>query len=374
MDYDVIIIGGGPAGSVAGINLARAGLNTAIIERKLFPRETLCGEFLSVEVTEHLKELELFEKFISLNPNKISSFEFITSNNKRFNTLLPFTGYSLKRSIFDSFLLNEAEKAGAKIFQPASLQTVKREKKTFLSVIKTETGSESFTSRFVIGAYGKSNILDKKLNRIFPEYQSGYNGIKFHLRKSQIPNIDDTCINIFSGNGIYCGINTVSRDEVTVCFLEKKNKSDESPKEHFKKFFNDNKNFAALFGDVTGPDINEQQIYGAGNIYFGKKELTRDGIIMIGDAARVIAPLAGDGIGMAFQSAKIASKIIAQYFNEKKGNMIEENYNRDWNKQFYRRIKSAGIIQNLMLKGYIEKIPVSVTRVLIPLSIKATRN
>ena len=95
---------------------------------------------------------------------------------------------------------------------------------------------------------------------------------------------------------------------------------------------------------------------------------------MIGDAARVIAPLAGDGIGMAFQSAKIASKIIAQYFNEKKGNMIEENYNRDWNKQFYRRIKSAGIIQNLMLKGYIEKIPVSVTRVLIPLSIKATSN
>ena len=358
MDYDVIIIGGGPAGSVAGINLARAGLNTAIIERKLFPRETLCGEFLSVEVTEHLKELGLFEEFISLNPNKISSFEFITSNNKRFNTLLPFTGYALKRSIFDSFLLNEAKRAGAKIFQPASLQAVKRENKTFLSVIKTETGSESFTSRFVIGAYGKSNILDKKLNRKFLEYQSGYNGIKFHLMKSQIPNIDDTCINIFSGNGIYCGINTVSRDEVTVCFLEKKNKSDESPKEHFKKLFNDNKNFAALFGEETGPDINEQQIYGAGNIYFGKKELTKNGIIMIGDAARVIAPLAGDGIGMAFQSAKIASKIITRYFNEKKGNMIEENYNRDWNKQFYRRIKSAGIIQKLMIKGYIEKIPV----------------
>ena len=77
-NFDVIIIGGGPAGAAAGIYLSRAGLNTAIIERKTFPRETLCGEFLSKEVTESLRDLNLFEIFSGLDPNRITSFCFVT--------------------------------------------------------------------------------------------------------------------------------------------------------------------------------------------------------------------------------------------------------------------------------------------------------
>ena len=46
-------------------------------------------------------------------------------------------------------------------------------------------------------------------------------------------------------------------------------------------------------------------IFGTGNIYFGKKNLVENGIYMVGDASGIIAPLSGDGIGMAFESAKI---------------------------------------------------------------------
>ena len=110
-EFDVIIIGGGPAGSVAGIYLSRFGFRTAVIERKPFPRETLCGEFLSLEVADQLRSLCLEDKFLSLQPNKISSFKFI-NRNRVFSSDLPFPAFALKRSIFDEFLLKEAEDSG----------------------------------------------------------------------------------------------------------------------------------------------------------------------------------------------------------------------------------------------------------------------
>jgi flavin-dependent dehydrogenase len=373
-DYDVVIIGGGPAGAIAGINLARAGLSTVIIERKIFPRETLCGEFLSIEVTNHIKELELFDKFLSLNPNSISSFQFITKM-KSFSTGLPFEGYSLKRSIFDNFLLTEAKRTGAVIFQPAEVKDVIKGTGAFTTHFISAGRILEISSRFVIGAFGKRNFIDKKLGRHYSNIQSGYNGIKFHIRKELLSHVNDSCIYIFSGNKIYCGINTVSREEATVCFLSRKRTGNASAPIYFVRLMEENKQLAALFNNQF-PDLKKHEIYGAGNIYFGNKELVKDGIIMIGDAAKVIAPLAGDGIGMAFQSAKIAAGIIIKY-NKEVINFteIEQIYKSKWKQQFAKRTRVARIVQSIILqKKYLNLIPEGVIQRLIPSLISATRN
>ncbi len=373
-DYDVVIVGGGPAGSVAGINLAGRGFRTVIIERKIFPRETLCGEFLSVEVINHLKVLGLFEKFLSLNPNRISSFQFITKR-KSFSTDLPFEGYSLKRSIFDNFLLTEAQKAGTEIIQPAEVKEIIGEKGKFLTQLKSDGKILNISSRFVIGAFGKSNFLDKKLNREFSRVHSGYDGIKFHIGKELLSDIKDSCIYIFSGNKIYCGINTVSREEAAVCFLSMKSAGNRSALIHFEELMEENKHFAVFFNNQT-PDLKKLDIYGAGNIYFGSKELIKDGIIMIGDAAKVIAPLAGDGIGMAFQSAKIAADIIIKYSSEEINSAeIEHLYKSKWKNQFSERTRVARIAQSIILQThYLNLIPGWAIQSLIPSIISATRN
>jgi flavin-dependent dehydrogenase len=72
---------------------------------------------------------------------------------------------------------------------------------------------------------------------------------------------------------------------------------------------------------------------------------------MIGDAAQVIAPLAGDGIGMAMDSAKL----LANLFNDKKQKNILYNnfcemYSREWQKSFERRLKTALFIQKVLFK------------------------
>ena len=81
--FDIIVIGGGPAGSSAAMLLSKKGFSIALIEKKVFPREVLCGEFISKEVTEFLEDNSLFEDFLKLNPNPLTSFRFIGSRGKK---------------------------------------------------------------------------------------------------------------------------------------------------------------------------------------------------------------------------------------------------------------------------------------------------
>ena len=199
-NYDVAIIGGGPAGSMAANYLSRFGFNICLVEKKKFPREVLCGEFLSGEVISSLKELNLFEKFISLNPIQISKFKSVNQKGIVIQSDLSFPAYALKRSIFDDFLLNEAIKSGVNVYQPAEANFIKRGNDEFLvEIIKQSNRKEILVeANNVIAAYGKQNSLDKKLKRSFITSSSGMNGIKFHIPNNCIKDYPANEISIYT--------------------------------------------------------------------------------------------------------------------------------------------------------------------------------
>ena len=64
-EFDVIIVGGGPAGASAAIQLAASGARVLLAERERFPREKLCGEFISPECLEHFARLGVLERMSS---------------------------------------------------------------------------------------------------------------------------------------------------------------------------------------------------------------------------------------------------------------------------------------------------------------------
>src|SRR3972149_1030601 len=149
--FDVTIIGGGPAGSSAAIQLARAGIKVCIFERKSFRPGAVSGEFLSHEVSGEIKKLHLFDKFLSLNPRAIKSFSLINNNSKELNIDLKFEAYALKRSVFDNFLLEEARNSGAEIYQPAEVKSIiKNEDGFILTVIKENSEYCTVISKYVI--------------------------------------------------------------------------------------------------------------------------------------------------------------------------------------------------------------------------------
>jgi len=348
--FDISIIGGGPSGSSAGILLSKRGYSVAIIEKKSFPREVLCGEFISKEVVEFLKVNILYEEFQGLKPNPITAFRFTCENGKELCSELEFPAYGIKRSKLDNFLLNKAGVNGAEIFQPAELKEIQKETEGYLLKIKSGEQDEiTLNSKIIIAAYGKQNILDKKLGRDFSIQKSGLNGVKFHIDKVHFNSFDSEEIRVYTGRDIYCGLNAVDDNIVTLCFLAKKNKIQYSPKEIILQLSRENKKFSALLKDDFFDYIDKLPVYGTGNIYFGKRDIVNEGIFDIGDAAGVIAPLVGDGMGMAVQSASLLSEILVR--NKLVQRKSGEEYEKEWRQMFLRRISLAGIIQKSVLNN-----------------------
>jgi menaquinone-9 beta-reductase len=355
--YDIAVIGAGPAGSTAANYLARAKFRTCIIERKSFPRETVCGEFLSGEVVEILQELNLFRQFRSLRPNTLTAFRYCTENSSSYSTSLPFIAYAMKRGTFDAFLLDNARKAGVEVYQPATVEQVTIIGEQYQITLNVDGKQKQLVSRYVIGAYGKSSPLDKTLRRNFIGCKSRLNGVKFHIPKKVLQNIPEHEIQIYTGRDMYCGVNAVDDETVTVCFLERHLPDGATARERLIELTKLNKRFGELVSDNFEASIESFPFYGAGDIYFGKKNLVENGIFMIGDASRVIAPLAGDGIGMAMQSAKVVASVIEEGRKKMLNNKtLTGIYQTKWNVHFRRRLYVAQKIQKLLLSQLGKKV------------------
>lgn len=349
MKHEIAIIGAGPSGSTAAIWLAQFGFDVCLIEKKSFPRDILCGEFLSHEVAENLKQLNLFNDFLTLKPNAINSFAMYDDKNE-ISTNLDFQAYGMKRSIFDNFLLTYAKEKGVTIYQPCEVsEIVKEDSKYKLRLKSAFYSAQDIESKYLIAAYGKRNHLDAKLNRKFSSHRSNLDGIKYHINKKFLRNVSDHQIQIYSADGIYCGVNSVSNDEVTFCFLEDRRSHSRTPIQSMNRLAERNGKFQSLFSSRLEDAFLLSRVYGAGNIYFGLRNKVENGVFMIGDAAQVIAPLAGDGISMAMDSAKLLANLFSE---KKKKNILDADlynmYERAWRKKFMQRLRIAQFIQNVL--------------------------
>ena len=376
---DILIIGGGPAGSTTALYLSKLGFDITLVEMKAYPREVLCGEFLSKEVTDVLKELNIFNYFISLKPNKLNLFRAVNESGNELKSDLNFDAYAMKRSVFDSLLLNQAKASNVKVVQPAVLISTLKTNPDFISNIEDSSGQIiQIKSKLVIAAYGRQNILDKKFQRDFVNKKSNLNGVKFHMPVVLLNNSFNDEIRIYTSEQLYCGINQVSDTEITVCFLENRKHSKIPSRERLIDLIKSNKNFHKIFREDAIDYIRTATIYGTGNIFFGKREVVENGIIMVGDSARVISPLAGDGIGMAMESAKILYEIMKVYrLDEVNRDKIYFEYKKQHHKTFLKRLMTAKIIQNSVLNRSTRNIGFSFANKypsLLPYLIKFTRS
>lgn len=378
-ETDILIVGGGPAGATSALYLTELGFDITLVEKKKFPRETLCGEFLSKEVTVILKELDLYEEFISLKPNKLKSFKAISKSGDELTSPLSFEAYGMKRSMFDEMLLNRVKRKNINVIQPGEVLGINKTNRGFFTEMLAATGeSYGINSRYVIGAYGRQNKLDKKLGRNFIDKKSQLNGVKFHFPVNMLKEFCPDEIRIYFDEEFYCGINQVNESEVTVCFLEHRNQSQISPRERLLEVIKSNPKFNRLFTNEAIDFIKSINVYGTGNIFFGKRKLVENGIIMIGDSARVIAPLAGDGIGMAMESAKLLSSILNENKSEDlDSDKVYDEYEKRFARFFNSRLRTAGYLQKIMLSKLFSKSALRIVSSLnIPVSslIKYTRN
>ena len=351
---DIAIVGGGLAGLINAILLARKGFSVVLFEKKSYPFHRVCGEYISNEVVPFLKQNDLYPDHLATA--QISKFLLTSTKGRRSDLNLDLGGFGISRYEFDYFLYKKALDAGVDCRTDSSVEEVE-----FLDThFNVKLRSETIQSKLVIGAFGKRSKLDKKLNRPFIQKKSPYLGVKYHL-KTDFP--DDT-IALHNFQGGYCGISKIENDTYNLCYLSARSVLKESGnipemeerilhKNPFLKFIFKNSEF--VFDSPLV--INE--------ISFENKLPVENHILMSGDSAGMIVPLCGNGMAMAIHSAKILSNTIINHWN--KGELdrekLENEYVNSWNRVFYFRLWSGRKIQSLFGSTTASNLAVNLARI-----------
>ena len=339
-DTDVLIIGAGLAGLTSSIHLRRLGYSVILIEKSEYPKHKVCGEYISNEVKPYLKSLGFdvdLEGAVSIN-----QFQFTTETGKSINSPLDMGGFGISRFTLDNSMWELALKLGITCKQNEVVQ-VNQDDNNFLTRLK---GNEIISSKIVLGAYGKRSKLDKVLDRSFIKSRSPWIGIKAHY-KYEIPE-NEVSLHHFEGG--YCGVSMVENQKVNACYLihqsifDKYKNIDRVQREVLSK-----NPFLSTFFDEA--KLLFDKPISISQIYFGNREKSTNNILMIGDTAGMIHPLAGNGMAIAIHSAKIASELIHEHFCDKIDYVSLSNaYVIKWKATFSNRIRKGSMIQSLLEK------------------------
>ena len=329
--YDIIIVGGGPAGATAALYAEKAGLKSIILEKAKFPRDKICGDALSGKTIKILRDLGLIDELEQLDGSHINRITFGSPSNNQFDINLQSgknenhvnKGYVIPRLVFDNFL-----------FQKASLIT---------------DAIENFTVKDVIYQNGKMrgvNGIDKKGNKYSIEAPlvfgcDGANSII--ARKVGLYDMDmkNTAVAI---RRYYEGVGSLT-DQIELHYLKeikpgyfwlfpagdgKANIGVGISKESAKK---EDRTLNQIMNEIISTDYFRHRFRYARpiekpkgwNLPMGSihRKNHGNGYMLLGDAAGLVDPFTGEGIGNAMVAAKYAVDVAKEAkkesdFSEKK--------------------------------------------------------
>ena len=313
-----IVIGGGPAGSLSALLLARGGMAVQLFESQRFPRHKVCGECLSAVGIDVLTRAGLAGRFEALRPVRLVRSLVHPIDGPSLDLPLPRPMWGLSRYAMDVCLLAAAAEAGVTIHQPARCERVVdgvppavvwRDLRT--NRVRTESAD------WVIVADGKRSL--------FPTSppQTGDLGIKAHFDRVAGPR---DAVELFAGHGCYGGIAPIEDGRWNAAF---------SVSASYLKQYRGNVSaaFAAVVDQnaVLGSRLSGARRCGPWLVsplprYAPPTDIGRF-IIPVGNAASALEPIGGEGMGLALQSTELAIDFMRQGSHH---HHLPRTYRRTW--------------------------------------------
>jgi geranylgeranyl reductase family protein len=291
MIYDVIIVGGGPAGASCAAFAAVAGLRVLLLERETFPREKVCGDCLNPACWELLERLGLDDRVRALSHGALEAVEFIAIDGQSVTVKLPdgpTAEIAVKRSRFDELLLNRARELGAEIRQTTIVTGVE---KMDSATWQVRTGAETFEARVMVGADGRNSTVARLCN-LMPRPQRERVALQAHIPCP--PDFGNRVVLQFLAEG-YSGQAPVGNGQLNVCLVARGSEVESLKKWALQRFHLSQEQAWRTITPLRRTPISPAH----GALFF------------IGDAARVVEPFTGEGIYYALASGELAAGAIA---------------------------------------------------------------
>ncbi|MDL5048615.1 FAD-dependent monooxygenase [Oscillatoria amoena NRMC-F 0135] len=334
----VAIIGGGLGGLIAANWLANNGIPVILFEKKAYPFNRVCGEYVSNEALPFLKQNGWFPRGFDLP--SIKQFKLSAVTGKSTTLPLDLGGFGISRYTFDHFLAQKAKQSGVQLFENCEVSQLKFENNRFT----IQTNSKSVEADVVIGSFGKRSRLDVQFNRTFTKKRSPYVGVKYHILTEHPA--DSIALHNFSGG--YLGISNIEAGKTNICYLVHRSR--------LRKFGN----IQALEENLLFKNPLIKSIYSNSTFLFEKPEVINEfsfapkepvfnHMLMVGDAAGLITPLCGNGMAMAIHSAWLAAELVYTHIKENQSReWLENQYAYTWRKNFQNRLRFGRLVQHYL--------------------------
>lgn len=339
-NYDVIVVGGGPAGSTAAYQLNKLGYKVILLEKKEFPRQKLCGGLITQKSLNIV--LDIFDFSLSdLKAEGIidyisKSYQVYYKDNLISSNYLKDEFNLVKRIEFDNYLFNLVKQAGVKVIDGVKVTDINFATNT----VKTELG-QKYSSRYIIGADGANSIIRNKIINKKDLSKKDY------LKKNQAMTIEtDVPRELIDQNikkpALYFGIINwgygwvfPKSDTITIGIggLKNKNKDFKDIFDNFLKILN----LPNLSHDIKGWPLP------FGNFL---KEPIYKSTFLIGDAANLVDSLTGEGIYYALKSAQIAAEVIDKKETENLDHITE--YKKRINNKIINKLNKSKFYRTLL--------------------------
>jgi FAD-dependent halogenase len=366
--YDIVVIGGGPAGSTLSTLLVRQGYRVLLLEREKFPRFHV-GESLlpttqriweKLGIAEPMQHLGHTFKYagefrIGLDPRK-SDYEYSTN---RFNNIQrqklqerPYA-YQVERSEFDLFLLNHARQQGVNVCEEAAVKEVLWEGERATGIRwRNKDGMEYVTQvECVADCSGRHALISRSKKLLVPHPQIKTSAVFGHFKHvTRDRGIRQGYFNgYFIENGWFWFI-PLHSDTMSVGVVMNEPEtnwwSQKSPEEILLTYINRYKFIRERFENAE----QSSKIRMLRGLPYSSKQAVGNGWILVGDANFFVDPLYSSGVHIAFHSAEKAAEAITLFLQGEREIKPFKQYEQ-WSKKYQFHVFTTMSLLYKMLKN-----------------------
>ncbi len=315
---DVVIIGGGPAGSTAGALLAEKGWDVVILEKEKFPRYHV-GESLMPYCYFTFERLGVLDKIKQLGYVKKLSVQFVGRNGKVSTPFYFFqhfdhpaaTTWQVWRQEFDLMMLDNAREKGAEVREQIKVTDFLKDNHGSVNGVRAKPASGEaieINARLVMDASGRDAVWIRK---------SGWRKWDPKLKKISIwtlfkgakrdPGLDEgsTTVAYLDGKGWFWNI-PLHNDVVSSGIVAERDylyRDTRDPKEIFEREIRNN----PWVEDHLLPGEQFGEYWVTGEFSYRAEHCATDGLVLIGDAFAFLDPVFSSGVFLALKSAEMAA-------------------------------------------------------------------
>ncbi len=306
--FDAIIVGGGPAGSTAGLVLARKGLDVLILEKKKFPRFKLCGGMLTRKTIDFGQSI--FPGFIStlelkgITEKTIESYSIKSEDRLLYHGIAQHPFILVNREKYDHLWMEQAQEAGATMRVDRAVGVDIQESRVITAAGKT------FHGKFILGADGSGSRIRRALAQktsIMPPW-SKHSALAMETFVERKAVDFQDCPELFLGlvrDGYAWSFPGIKKQVVGICSSRTKNGRE------LKKILMN------LLSRMGLPKPEHQKIQAHFLPYGDYEKLPGyKNVLLTGDAAGLAEPLLGEGIYYAHASGSLSARAIYECMNK----------------------------------------------------------